>query len=155
MYFIVSENHQLAKDYRSYEINRDKTVAMLNEFLADRNMKPVLYYADNQTIHAKFEEKTMWNGDMVKASDDHGCRAFRKPSKVAREWRKLLKEKQHRVTWQPRPSPYLGYGFRASWRFVESNGRLYLYYDTDVKVEPIEGFTEILSSEFNAADEAQ
>jgi len=86
MYFKVEESHVLAKEYREYQKNFSATTELAKKFFDEKEIKPELYRAMNNTIRIKpsAEDKLLFGPQLCLTTDDWGAEILRKTAILQR-----------------------------------------------------------------------
>lgn len=149
-YFVVTEQHELFKDFVAQKENEQKVREVFKAWKARFYVEADTYLptAKRISIEATANDLQKFKDQFMSGWYD-GLKEFKLKSEMNLTWVSMLKSEQLSVLHRPRVIFYLPHGCKNSWVMNLINGVLYLYYKTDADFETPDGMIEIKGSEYH------
>lgn len=154
-YFIIKDECGFKKDRNDYLENVKKLNEVVKEFFNIYEIEANKYYLNTERLYIIPTENDIAKFDnFLTKAEDYGLRAFKKNSKINKEFVKYLKDKNMKVLIEPLLWMYINFTGRISTQVFMHNDVMYAKIETDNKFKYNEEyFKEIKASEYYTVKE--
>lgn len=151
-YYVVTPESQLCAEYWNYKGSLPVTRAIVKSFMESQGMEGDEYYASHDGFYFVPTAKDMELFGSQLSSEVHGegLRRFKANGKVHKEWKKTLKEANHRIVPKPRVFFYFErIGGRSLSQLFDVDDVVYCSFEQACDFDNPAHFQEIKGSEFH------
>lgn len=148
-YYLVDKNSILYKRYYDYVNHKIEIAPLIEKFKLENFIEAQLHATTQKTFYIVPSDEDLKKFDSkLTKENSNGLRAFKKNSKIGKEYIKLLEKNNIEIIERPDVYFYFRTPGRFNYRLFHAHDSLYCSYGSDLEFKTPKGFKEIKASKF-------